>query len=78
MAAQFEDVSLPEPHEFNQMFTVEAGSYDCRVVQLHDHEYSEEKDQQISKAVSHYVIELRKSEVVWEVWKQVPWADPAL
>jgi hypothetical protein len=38
MAAQFADVTLPEAHERDQILSVPAGTYDCRIIQLSDPE----------------------------------------
>lgn len=36
MAAQFEDVRLPEPHQKSMVFPLASGLYSCRVVQRFD------------------------------------------
>jgi hypothetical protein len=38
MAAQFSDIALPEAHQRDQVLSVPAGAYDCRVIQLSDPE----------------------------------------
>jgi hypothetical protein len=64
MAAQFEDVTLPEPRERNQVMDVEPGTYRCRIIQLHDHAESEEADSALADAEVHYVVELLRSETM--------------
>lgn len=62
MAAQFDDVTLPEPSELDQIVRVEPGTYRCRIIQLHDHAESEENDGVVADAEVHYVVELLGSE----------------
>jgi hypothetical protein len=75
MAAQFEDVTLPEPQERNLLFRVEPGMYRCRIVQLHNHDYIPEPDSGIEDAEVHYIIELLRSQEPTEPWSAIPWFE---
>jgi hypothetical protein len=74
MAAQFEDTTLPEPHESEQVIQVEPGTYRCRIIQLHDHADTEEHDRIVEAADVHYVLELLPSAAGEDPWRRVPWA----
>ena len=66
MAAQFDDVKLPERHQAHLEFSVEPGIYRCRIVQIHSHKYGERTG--MDTAEQHYVLELIKTDE-----KPLPW-----
>ncbi len=75
MAAQFEDVKLPEAHEYNQLIQVEPGGYKCRIIQLQDHACNAESDEEESteRGKVDYIIELLKDEHLAPPWPSIPW-----
>lgn len=75
MAAQFEDVKLPEAHEHNQLIQVEPGNYRCRIIQLQDHAYHTDADEQVDtkRGKADYIIELLKVEHLAQPWPNIPW-----
>jgi hypothetical protein len=69
-AAQFDDVTLPEPHQLTDVVEVPPGSYRCRVVQVSRRAHNWDKAQP-----PEFVIELEASSNLEAVWPEVPWAD---
>lgn len=76
MAAQFEDVKLPEPHQQKQLLQVGPGVYRCRIIQLQDHAYNPEREQGINekRVGADYIIELLRHEELAPPWQSIPWA----
>ena len=71
MAAQFEDVRMPETHEQNQLIQLADGGYRCRIVQMFDPEEQERaKDRDFD-----FVVELTRTNSPPESWSKVPWFD---
>lgn len=69
MAAQFEDVRLPEPHEVQQLVRLEDGDYSCRIVQRFDPcELHGAED-----GAADFVIEFSHPSALPEPWSAVPW-----
>lgn len=68
MAAQFEDVILPEPHEKNLLLSVPTGFYQCRIPQIHNpisnhtHQYHN----------PDFAIELIPSNDAGTAWAEIP------
>jgi hypothetical protein len=73
MAATYDDVTLPEPHETPNVLRVPAGDYRCRIVQMRDPE-ADVDDDWILRGV-HFVIELTPDAAGPASWAAVPWAD---
>jgi hypothetical protein len=73
MAAQFDDVALPEPHERDQVVPLPDGDYCCRVVQLFD---PEAEDSSADANGPDFVVEFTRPEVLPPEWSQVPWFKP--
>jgi hypothetical protein len=67
MAAQFEDVHLPEAYEAEQELQVESGTYDCTIVQTIDpDDYTED--------VAFTVI-LNRTDHPAEPWHEIAWRE---
>jgi hypothetical protein len=71
MAAQYADVTLPEPHERDQVVMVPTGEYNCRIVQLHDPGLFADDRKGIGEP--DFVIELIQSDDPLPVWTGIPW-----
>jgi hypothetical protein len=77
MAAQVDDVRLPQRHQADLLFPVATGLYLCRIVQRHDpiaHEPAEREDE------SDFIIELiptedAKIDEVDATRTRIPWTD---
>jgi hypothetical protein len=67
MAAQFPDVSLPEPHEREQIIHMDPGMYRCRIVQRHDPDDKNVRDG------SDFVLELQRADDAGPAWTDIPW-----
>lgn len=69
MAAQFEDVRLPEEHQQDLLVNLADGDYCCRIVQMFDPEQQEsaEVDQ------ADFVVEFSRPKVLPQSWSKVPW-----
>lgn len=67
MAAQFNDVHLPEPHLQDLVFELRNGMYRCEIVQLEDPD-----DEQ--RAVPDFVLTLATGSAV-EPWREPPWHE---
>jgi|688.fasta_scaffold700443_2 hypothetical protein len=70
MAAQFEDVKLPERHQSELLFQVPPGDYCCRVLQLND----PESDRALDNS-TQFVLELTPLKTSIENWKEIPWFE---
>ncbi len=69
MAAQFEDVTLPQTHEQDQVLEVPRGRYRCRVVQFQD------PDQELDEERVGFVVELTPTNEPHAAWDAFPWSD---
>jgi hypothetical protein len=69
MAAQFEDVRLPEKHDEQHLVTLADGEYSCRVIQMFDPEQQEA----VSGGVADFVVEFSRPEVLPASWSTVRW-----
>ena len=74
MAAQFEDVSLPEAHEQKQLIHVEAGNYQVKVIQLFPNEEAE-SEEVFSQQTPHYLVALEPTNEEISAVKDVPWFE---
>jgi hypothetical protein len=70
MAAQFEDVTLPEPHQVNDVLDVTPGTYRCRIVQR-----AREASNWAQGAAPEFLIELLPAVDPEPAWTTIPWAD---
>jgi len=70
MAAQFDDVVLPEPHERNQVVPLPDGDYCCRIVQLFDPEL---KESSAESSGPDFIVEFTRPKVLPPEWSEVPW-----
>lgn len=68
MAAQFDDIVLPETHEQNQVLQVSPGIYDCRIIQFSDPDSSAPFKESVS-----FVYELTLASEPRQPWRQIPW-----
>jgi len=69
MAAQFQDVRLPQLHEQDQLVKLPDGTYLCRIVQMFDPdtESSAEPDD------PDFIVEFERTAAPPEAWSEVPW-----
>ncbi|GAB3986313.1 hypothetical protein V1634_06010 [Plantactinospora veratri] len=72
MAAQFDDVRLPEPHRQDLVFEVPTGIYRCEVNQLDDPDVDLEDDPDRSRP--HFLLTLTAGRQA-EPWRTPPWHD---
>lgn len=70
MAAQFKDLTLPEPHQRGLVFSVPSGAYRCRIIQVYD---PETPDKQRQANQPDFIIELVPSKNVSEAWTELPY-----
>ena len=68
MAAQFPDVSLPEPHEENQIVDVGPGKYRCRITQIRDPD-----SVGAGPGPCDFVLEIESSNEADPPWPDIPW-----
>lgn len=71
MAAQFRDVPFPEEHDKDLIFSLPAGTYNCRVLQLFD----PEEDIDAPADGPGFVVELLADEPIISPWREIPWSD---
>jgi hypothetical protein len=70
MAAQFEDVMLPEPHAADLVIAVPPGAYRCRIVQ-----YALEAANWRDGCEPEFGIELQPATSPDAAWTGIPWSD---
>lgn len=68
MAAQSPDVGLPQRHEQEQVLSVAAGLYDCRIIQL-----SDPASEASFEEPTNFIYELTKSASSKAAWTEIPW-----
>ena len=70
MAAQYQDVILPQDHEADLVIAVRAGPYQCRIVQhaLTDHSHTD-------AILPDFTIALRSTDVMLPPWASIPWSE---
>ena len=71
MAAQFADVTLPEPHEADQLLSVAPGEYHCRIVQLRDHALGAADPK--APGEPDYLLELLPADAPLPAWTAIRW-----
>ena len=69
MAAQFRNVTLPEPHDADLAFEVPSGLYRCRVVQ-----YALEARNWEDGCDAEFGIELEPTLASEPPWATIPWS----
>jgi hypothetical protein len=69
MAAQFEEVRLPEKHQEDNLVPLADGGYSCRIVQMFDPEGQESAD----NGGADFVLEFTRPKVLPAAWSTVPW-----
>jgi len=69
MAAQFEDVRLPDKPQEHLVLTLPDGRYKCRIVQMFDPENQESAE----PGNPDFVVELCQAPVLPKPWSDVPW-----
>ena len=74
MAAQFEDVTLPETHEVGQVIKVASGNYKVTVVQCFSTEEAE-SDKVFNQTTPHYIVSLESTNNDIVPVKEVPWFE---
>jgi hypothetical protein len=74
MAAQFEDASLPEPHETGQVIDVPPSDYKVSVVQLFQTELAE-SDEVFNQKTPHYLVSIEATNKEITPIKEVPWFE---
>ena len=76
MAAQFEDVSLPEPHEADCLFDVPAGAYRCSITRVRLAGTGDgPRDRGPDIVVA---LEAVEANLLPDVWEDVPWPPPGM
>jgi hypothetical protein len=71
MAAQFDDVRLPEKHEEDQLLSLADGDYCCRIIQMFDPEHQDSGED----GAPDFIIEITQPKALPGVWSKVPWFD---
>lgn len=71
MAAQYDDVTLPEKHQTHLLIPVPDGSYTCRIIQMRN----PDDDDASGTDSADFMIELHKSVTPCERWETIPWFD---
>ncbi len=71
MAAQFEDMRLPEPHHEVLLVNVPDGDYCCRIIQMFDPQQQDSG----GEANADFVAVLSHQKVMPPVWSEIPWSS---
>lgn len=69
MAAQFADLSLPEPFERNNLVMLPDGDYTCRVVQMFDPDARDSAGGESPDFVTSFTLATQSE----AVWLEIPW-----
>lgn len=69
MAAQFEDVRLPEKHQEDLLLSLPDGDYACRIIQMFDPEQAESAGDE----GPDFVVEVQKATSKVGAWESIPW-----
>lgn len=70
MAAQFEQVSLPEEHQRDLLLPLPDGAYTCRIIQMID----PTQEEPAGDGRPHFVVELSMASGPRAVWEKIPWS----
>jgi hypothetical protein len=71
MAAQFQEIILPEPQHADSVISIPTGAYHCRIVQTTDPTIERPSN---TSLVYDFVVEIVSMTGVLPVWTAVPWA----
>jgi hypothetical protein len=69
MAAQFEEVTLPEKHKEDLLVSSPDGDYTCRIIQMFD----PEQEESAGDDRPDFVVELLKATGKPASWESIPW-----
>ncbi len=69
MAAQFNDIMLPEKHFKDLIIELENGYYEIHIVQMHD------PDNYETQSEYDFLIEYQSTDIIGNSWKEIPWFD---
>jgi hypothetical protein len=69
MAAQFNDVTLPEKHQEDLCVSLPDGSYTCRIIQMFD----PEQERTAGDGNADYVVEVLMETANPAPWESIPW-----
>src|SRR5262249_16793445 len=69
MAAQFDDVTLPEKHQKDLLVLLPNGDYTCRIIQMFD----PEQEELAGEGNRDFIVELLKATGKLEPWEGIPW-----
>jgi hypothetical protein len=69
MAAQFDDVTLPEPHQEDLLVSLPDGDYTCRITQMFD----PSQEESAFENNAGFVIEVLKATEKDAAWESIPW-----
>ena len=69
MAAQFEDVTLPEKHQEDLLVSLPDGEYTCRIIQMFD----PEQEESAGDEKPDFVVEILKATGKPAPWENIPW-----
>lgn len=70
MAAQYEDVTLPEKHLEHCRIGIEPGSYECQITQMFNPESHDQNDD----GDLDFILQLRRADQLSNYWLGIPWA----
>jgi hypothetical protein len=71
MAAEFDDVRLPEPHEKHQVVELPDGTYGCRVVQMFD----PEQEDSAGEGSVDFMLEFVQTSNLTAPLRDIPWFE---
>jgi hypothetical protein len=74
MVAQYADVSLPEPHERDQVTILPNGEYHCRIIQRDDLRYDPDPNRPPWNPIG-FALELTPSDQPLPPWDAVAWSS---
>lgn len=69
MAAQFEDVTLPEKHQEDLLVSLPDGQYTCRIIQMFD----PKQEESAGDDKPDFVVEVLKATLKPATWESIPW-----
>lgn len=71
MAAQFNDVKLPEKHQEDLLVPLADGEYQCRIIQMFD----PDQEESAGDDKPDFVVEVLKTDHEIAAWENVPWFE---
>jgi hypothetical protein len=71
MAAQFEDVTLPEKHQEDLVVALSDGTYTCKIIQMFDPDEEESADDD----KPDFVVQVYEAAAEVMPWKSIPWFE---